>query len=141
MGFEAEPGTFLADDLNDLLLDAPDATMPAVIRGVLGLGRDRVPIDDPRLEAAAGAIAAGRAPAATEARGLRALARELDDARDAAPDDVGAWERAEIGRAFVRALDADPCSGAYDATHAVHRAVDDHPAVLAAVGAAVAPPP
>lgn len=104
MGYEPDPETFLPDDLGDLLFDAPRETLPAVKREVLALGVNRVEVADERFQSAWAAMRAQAHPTVAEARGLRALARELDEARAAAPGDVGMWERGELVNGLVGAL-------------------------------------
>jgi len=140
-GYEAEPETFLPDDLGDLLLAASDETRGELTRRVLALGIERIDVPDERFSAVWAAVGAGEHPTVAKARGLRALAQELADASAAAPDDANAWERVALAEALVGALDTSPRAAAYEATYSVHRAVDDHDAVLAVVRAATTPAP
>jgi len=133
MGYEPDPQSLLPDDLGDLLFGADEETMPEVMRQVLALGTKRVDVPDERFRSVWSAIRAHAHPSVTEARALRALAQELAAASAAAPEDLGAWQRAELTEGLVGALDVDPFSAAYEAAYSVHRAVDDHDAVLAAV--------
>ncbi len=119
-GYEAEPGTFLPDDLGDPLFAASDETLGEIKRRVLALGVQRIDVPDERFRAVWAAVGAGEHPTIAEARGLRALAQALADASAAVPDDAGAWERAELAEALVGALDTDPFAAAYQATRSVH---------------------
>ena len=139
MGYEPDPETFLPDDLDDLLFGAPPETMPRVMRDLLTLGVERVEMSDERFHAVWDAVRVHEHPTTAEARALRTLAEELSQESSAAPDDLGAWQRAELAEGLVGTLDTDPFAAAYEATYSVHRAVDDHAAVMAAVRAATTP--
>jgi len=137
-----DPEMLLPKELDDLLFDSPPTTMPEVLRRVLELGVTRVSMDDPRFDAVWAATRDARRPTVAEARALRALARSLADAFDAAPEDVDAWERAELTEALLGVLDTDVGAGAYEAVFHVRCIVEDDAAVLALVRAATtsAPP-
>jgi len=108
---------------------------------VLALGVERIDVPDERFRAVWAAVGAGEHPTIAEARGLARARTGARRRERGGAGDAGTWERAELAEALVGALDTDPFAAAYQATRSVHRAVDDHDAVLAVVRAAATPAP
>ena len=95
--------------------------------------------EDPRLEAALAALDAGRLGATPERAAVEQLVEELDEIawdeqdRGAAQEYVTAFMRARAAAAAAAALDDDPSTAAYDAAYEANAALEDVPALRAAL--------
>lgn len=131
-------------------LDHDDPDLVTRVRGAGGAKRAyaraavraalaRHELDDPRLTAALAALDAGRFGETPERAAAGHLVEELDemawDEQDrGAEEEYGiAFMRARAANAVVAALDTDPESAAYEAVYEANAALEDVPALRAAL--------
>ena len=128
-----------APELVRLVRGADAAHQRAYARAVVRLALERNGLDDPRLAPALAALDAGRSADPSVRPGVERFVAELDelawDEQDrGAEEEYGvAFMRARAAGAVAAALDDDPETAAYEATYEANAAIEDVPALRAAL--------